>query len=47
MSDEEKIAEFSEMVQAVEKAARELAFPWKVACAVLSVALMTVLLHRR
>lgn len=47
MTDEEKIKEFSVMLQETEAAARKLALPWKAACAVLTVALVTVLLYRR
>lgn len=45
--DEELIAEFGEMVHAVERAANELAWPWKLATAILTVALAAALLWRK
>lgn len=47
MTDEEKRAEFAERIRETDAAARILARPWKVACAVLAVALVAVILYRR
>lgn len=47
MTDKEKRAEFAERIRETEAAARQLARPWKAACATLAVALVAVLLYRR
>ena len=45
--NEELIAEFSEMVHAVERAANKLVQPWKLATAILTVSLAVALLWRK
>ena len=45
--DEELRQEFAEMVHAVERAANKLAWPWKLATAILTVALAVALLWRK
>lgn len=42
MTDAEKRREFGEIVHAVERAAAQLARPWKIACGLLAVALAAV-----